>query len=180
MEVYLRYILESDPRNHYALWELAKLYDSTFRYKEALHAMESFLNYYPEEASKGEVFQAELYIKMGKYASAKDILAESLEADSHIQKMVKKLNSTPDKVQTIQELVHEKRKEFKDLEFKKKYNPGLTFEISILYLMLGNFSESAKFLVYSRKVQEEGKMNSKGIAFPEPKKPDVIHKYMEF
>jgi tetratricopeptide (TPR) repeat protein len=156
-EIYLLHILKADPKHHYALLELMDLYTSTFRYKEALEIIEKFLQYYSEGDQKLELKLIELYIKMGKYATAASTLSEKLKQDPKLQELIKKFNLL-DKRKTLQKLIQEKKTKFKNLEYQNQYDFKLSFEISLLYLMLGKFFESAKFLIYSKKLKEETKM----------------------
>jgi tetratricopeptide (TPR) repeat protein len=166
-EIYLRLTLEADPKHKEALWDLALLYSETSRYKESFLLLERFLQYFPEEASRGEVFQTDLLLKMGKNASARDLLAESMEADSRIQAIVEKLNQDKEASSRIKEAITEKKAQFQSRKKNHTLSSAFSIELSLLYLMQGNFSSAAKYLVYSKLLKEEKMISSKIENLPE-------------
>ncbi len=139
------------------LWELAHLYFQTYRYREALQFLERIESIQPSEEKKVNVLKVEILVRMGKFASAKEIVLELMERDEKVRKMINLVLSDPAKRNEIEAKLKQIKSQFKENENSVDRNPKIAMELSILYLSVGNFDAASKFLIYSRKTLEENR-----------------------
>ncbi len=156
-ESYLRNALEVDEKNLRVLWELAHLYFQTYRYREALQFLERIESIQPSEEKKVNVLKVEILVRMGKFASAKEIVLELMERDEKVRKMINLVLSDPAKRNEIEAKLKQIKSQFKENENSVDRNPKIAMELSILYLSVGNFDAASKFLIYSRKTLEDNR-----------------------
>lgn len=156
-ESYLRNALEVDEKNFHVLWELVHLFFQTYRYREALQFLDRMESIQPSEEKKINVLKVEILVRMGKFASARELVLEMMEKDEKVRKKINLVLSDPQKRGEIEEKLKQIKSQFKENENSVDRNPEIAMELSILYLSVGNFDAASKFLIYSRKTLEENR-----------------------
>lgn len=159
-EKYLQMILKADPKNTFALREMASLCEKTNRPKEGLSYIEGYIYQNKENVVQAEILRVRLLLQMGKYASAWEHLYESMQ-----QNFSAYYNIRNDKVSTLQREIHKLYENLKTSLLEKK--PAIALQISILYLMLGNIEKSSKYLIYSEKLKQDFKLSKVKIDISE-------------
>jgi uncharacterized protein HemY len=111
----------------------------------------------PSEEKKINVLKVEILVRMGKFASARELVLEMMEKNEKVRKKINLVLSDPQKRGEIEEKLKQIKSQFKENENSVDRNPEIAMELSILYLSVGNFDAASKFLIYSRKTLEENR-----------------------
>lgn len=151
-EKYLQMILKFDPKNTFAIKEMALLCEKTYRYKEALSYIEGYIYQAEQQLIEAEVLRVKVLLGMGKYATAYEYLSEALQSNLSFANGLSR-----DAKKLINQKIKELQLKLKQGSLEKK--PILSFQIAWLYLMLENFDQSTKYLIYSKKLNEELKLS---------------------
>ncbi len=152
-EKYLQSILRYDPKNTFALKEIALLYEKTNRPKEGLTYIEAYLYHNQEKNILAEMLRIQFLLQMGQYASAWEHLKESMQTNLSLSKYI---NNSEQKTE-IQNKIKTLHKQMQENSLEKKAK--ISFQISLLYLLLGDIENSSKYLIYSKKLNEDKKIS---------------------
>lgn len=152
-EKYLQMILRTDPKNRFALKEMALLCEKTNRPAEGLTHIEGYIYQKREESLSLEILRVKFLLQMGKYATAWEHLSETMQTHYSIFQREQDFYKT----QTIQKEIQTFKEEMKISRLNKQ--ASLSFKISLLYLMLGDVENSSKYLIYSKKLNEDAKLS---------------------
>lgn len=170
-EQYLSNALKIDPNHKTSLEELIKFYFRQKRYRDSRNLMNQYSSLYAEDSTM-KLLKAELYAKTGSYAKSLKLMYQATASDDRFQKLIneiqnKKANPTAlekEFTNRITELKNQKLVNFK--RTLQNYNsdretffidPKEAFDLSILYLMLGNQKKALKYLLFARQLNEEKK-----------------------
>lgn len=153
-EKYLQLILRNDPKNTFALKEMALLCEKTNRPIEGLAHIESYIYQTKEKSLFAELLRVKFLLQVGKYESAWEQLSESMQAHSSLFNNNKKNDH---QTRIIQQEIQTLKQEIKTSDLEKQ--SSLAFRISLLYLMFGDVNNSSKYLIYSKKLNEDAKIS---------------------
>ncbi|MBK8397818.1 MAG: hypothetical protein IPL26_21595 [Leptospiraceae bacterium] len=170
-EQYLTNALKLDPNHKTSLEELMKFYYKQNRFRDSLQLMNQYTSIYAED-SKIKLLKVDLYMKTGSYTNALKILyivtSSNESFSSFINEMeLRKNNPTPREKEFINRITTIKNQKLVSFKMKlQNYynersvsvpNPKDSFDLSFLYLLLGNQKKALKYLLFARQLNEEKK-----------------------
>ncbi len=170
-EQYLSNVIKIDPNHKACLEELIKFYYKKERYRDSFKVLSQYSAQYAEDSSI-KLIKSDLYIKTGRYSKALKILSQTISTDdrflSFIKEMqYKKINPTAREKEFINRITAIKNRRLIRFEsnlqdyYNEKEciqpNPKDAFDLSILYLLMGNQKKSLKYLLFARQLNEENK-----------------------
>ncbi|HMV44449.1 MAG TPA: hypothetical protein PK079_06190 [Leptospiraceae bacterium] len=170
-EQYLSNVIKIDPNHKGSMEELIKLYFIQGRYRDSLNLLEKYKEVYVED-SNIKFLKSDIYVKMGKYSKALNIAYESLIEEEGFQSFIedmqyKKVNPTLKEKDFLRKIVLIKNEKKKLLEENlKSYqsgdetkfpDPKISYDLALLYLLLGNQKKAMKYLFFARQLNEERK-----------------------
>lgn len=170
-EQYLSNVLRIDPNHKSSLEELMKCYYKQGRYRDALSIMKQYNSIYIEDTSQ-KLLESDILTKMGNYAQALKLLHQTTSSEIQFNGFIKemqfrRMNPTvleKDFLNRIADIKNKKIVTFKNnlqdyyKEVEGVYpNPKDAFDLSILYLLLGNHKKALKYLLFARQLNEERK-----------------------
>jgi len=170
-EQYLSNAIKIDPNHKTSLEELIKFYYRQKRYRDSLRLMQQYNSLYAENTSM-KLLRSEVYAKVGSYAKSLKLIYQVTSSDDRFQNFIKEIqykknNSTAREKEfanRITEIKNKKLVSFKS-NLQNYYNdkeatlldPKDAYDLSILYLMLGNQKKALKYLLFARQINEEKK-----------------------
>ncbi len=170
-EQYLTNAIKIDPHHKASLEELLKFYYKQGRYRDSLKILTKYNSQYAED-SFIKIIKSDLYIKTGRYAQALKILSQVTTSDNRFNNFTKemqykKINPTAREKEFINRITAIKNKKLVSFEsnLQDYYNgkeciqpnPKEAYDLSILYLLIGNQKKSLKYLLFARQLNEESK-----------------------
>jgi tetratricopeptide (TPR) repeat protein len=170
-EQYLTNVIKIDPHHKASLEELLKFYYKQGRYRDSLKILTKYNSQYAEDSSI-KIIKSDLYIKTGRYAQALKILSQVTTSDDRFNNFTKemqykKINPTAREKEFINRITAIKNKKLVSFEsnLQDYYNgkdcilpnPKEAYDLSILYLLIGNQKKSLKYLLFARQLNEESK-----------------------
>lgn len=170
-EQYLSNVIKIDPNHKGSMEELIKLYFKQERFRDSLNLLDKYKEVYVEDASI-KLLKSDILVKMGKYKKAlnliNDYTSEEERFHSFIKEMqYKKINPTLKEKHFLKNLIQIKNEKKKTLESNlKNYqagdetkfpDPRDSYDLAVLYLLLGNEKKAMKYLFFARQLNEEKK-----------------------
>lgn len=156
-EHYLKNALSIDDTIVDIYEELIQLYFKNFRYDEAFLLTEKYIALSPKD-KKIKILQIELLIRMGKFNTARVWINDMMSNDIRMKKALEDKVLVQNRNKLL-ELVKTKQKEYKKSMESGEPEPAKSKELAILYFLIGDVSESSKYLVYARQISERKKMS---------------------
>ena len=170
-EQYLTNVIKIDPHHKACLEELIRFYYKRERYRESLSILSRYTSQYAEDTSI-KIIKSDLYIKTGRYSKALKILSQAISTDERFLSFIKdmqykKINPTEKEKEFLNRITSIKNQKLVSFEsnlqdfYNEKElippNPKDAFDLSILYLLIGNQKKSLKYLLFARQLNEEKK-----------------------
>ena len=170
-EQYLSNVIKIYPHHKASLEELIKFYYKQRRYRDAIKTLSIYNSLYTEDSSI-KLIKSDILIKTGRYSKALKIVSEATSMDDRFNSFIKemqykKINPTAKEKDFINRIITIKNKKLVSFEnnLQNYYNekdsiqpnPKDAYDLSILYLLMGNQKKSLKYLFFARQINEENK-----------------------
>jgi tetratricopeptide (TPR) repeat protein len=170
-EQYLSNALKINPNHKTCLEELMMCYYRQGRYRDSLRIMNQYTSLYAEDTSL-KLLKSDLYTKIGSYTKSLKLLYQTTSSDDRFlafskEMQYRRINPTAREKEFINRITAIKNKKL--VSFKSKLqdyynevsnispNPKDAYDLSILYLLIGNQKKALKYLVFARQLNEEKK-----------------------
>lgn len=171
IEQYLTNVLKLDPNHKPSLDALMRFYYKQNRFRDSFNILNQYTSIYAEDFNL-KLFKVDLYTKVGRYSKALKILYQITSFDDRFKSFTKEMELKKENP-TVREKEFLNRiatiKNQKLVSFKTKAqtyyndkagntpNPKDAFDLSILYLLIGNQKNTLKYLIFARQLNEEKK-----------------------
>jgi tetratricopeptide (TPR) repeat protein len=170
-EQYLSNVIKIEPHHKACLEELVKFYYKQGRYRDSLKMLREYSSQYAEDASI-KLIKSDLYIKTGRYTKALKVINQTVSSSDRFYNFIKemqykKINPTAIEKDFLNRITTIKNKKLVSFEsnlqdfYNEKEcippNSKDAFDLSVLYLLIGNQKKSLKYLLFARQLNEESK-----------------------